>query len=277
MTIERSPGPPPEPAPSPGPTSGSGVAKDPTPVQIRLQILSTEHWSLIAARGLAWNEVFSRAGMFLSTLSGAMVALGLIAGVDGFHDAFFVFALVILPVVLFVGLGTWIRMGAANYHDAVTVSGMNRIRGAYLEIAPDLRPYFVMSAHDDPQGIGVTMAVPPGTSTAVHVIAATPFLVTVLNAVISGAIAATALVALVRPSAVVVVIAALGVALVVLYVQQRIAVSRVRTGQMAVRPMFPTPGAPGAVTRILGTELPDFSNAAIEHARSSEPPPPPPT
>ena len=78
-------------------------APEPTPVQIRLQILSTEHWSLLASRSLAWNESFSRAGMFLSTLSGAIVALSLIGGVDGFHDAFFVVALVVLPVDLFVG------------------------------------------------------------------------------------------------------------------------------------------------------------------------------
>src|SRR5262249_51224311 len=156
-------------------------AGGPTPVQVRLQILSTEHWSLLASRGLAWNEMFSRAGMSLSTLSGSMVALGLIAGVDGFGDAFTVFALVILPVVLFVGLGTWERMGAANYHDAMTVHGMNRIRGAYLEIAPDLRKYFVMGVHDDPRGIGVTMALPPGTPQIVHLLASTPFLVVVLN------------------------------------------------------------------------------------------------
>jgi hypothetical protein len=93
-----------------------------------MQILTTEHWSLLASRGLAWNETFARAGMYLSTLSGAMVALGLVAGVDKLGDVFVTFALVILPVVLFVGIATFLRMGAANYHDAMTVHGMNRIR-----------------------------------------------------------------------------------------------------------------------------------------------------
>ena len=144
MTFERNPGPPAEPGPTPvvGPAT-TGTAGSPTPVQIRLQILSTEHWSLLASRSLAWNETFSRGGMYLSTLSGSMVALGLIGGVDGFGTPFFTFALVLLPVVLFVGVGTWIRMGVSNYHDAMTIFGMNRIRGAYLEIAPDLAPYFV--------------------------------------------------------------------------------------------------------------------------------------
>src|SRR5256885_16653217 len=119
MTFERTPGPPAEPGSTPviG-TATPGAA--PTPVQIRLQILSTEHWSLLASRNLAWNETFSRGSMYLSTLSGSIVALGLIGGVDGFGIPFFTFALVLLPVVLFVGIGTWIRMGASNYHDAMT-------------------------------------------------------------------------------------------------------------------------------------------------------------
>ena len=111
---------------------------------MRLQILSTEHWSLLASRSLAWNESFSRAGMFLSTLSGAVVALGLVGGASGFGEAFTLFALVILPVVLVIGVATYLRLGASNYHEALCVVGMNRIRAAYLELAPDLERYFVM-------------------------------------------------------------------------------------------------------------------------------------
>ena len=73
--------------------------------EIKLQILSTEHWSLLASRSLAWNESFSRAGMFLTTLSGAIVALGLVGGATGFGEAFTLFALVILPVVLLTPRG----------------------------------------------------------------------------------------------------------------------------------------------------------------------------
>jgi hypothetical protein len=254
MTIERNPGPPPEPAPTPV-VGSAGPGAGPTPVQIRLQILSTEHWSLLASRSLAWNEIFSRAGMYLSTLSAAMVALGLIAGVSGFGDAFFAFAFVILPVVLFVGTGTWVRMGASNYHDAMTVFGMNRIRGAYLEIAPDLEPYFVMGVHDDPEGIGITMGMPPGTPAIAHLVASTPFLVVVLNGVVSGAIAALCLIRFVGADGPATVLGALAVTLLVVLGQMVSARRRIRQGQAVVDPMFPTPGVVQDPGRIHGTGL----------------------
>jgi hypothetical protein len=239
MTIERNPTSPSEPGATPGAVAQPGAS--PTPVQIRLQILTTEHWSLLASRGLAWSESFSRAGMFLSTLSGSIVALGLIGSVDGFLDAFFVAALVVLPVDLFVGLGTWLRMGATNYHDAVTVSGMNRIRAAYLEIAPDLEPYFVMGTHDDARGIGITMAVPPGTPSIVHLMAGTPTLVMVLNGVIAGVIAALVLSRAWPADSVVTLAMALAAGLLLLGAELRIARRNMRRSQQAFKPMFPTP------------------------------------
>src|SRR5215204_6208420 len=108
-------------APTPAPSEHDGEG---TPLGLQLQVLSTEHWSLLASRSLAWNESFSRAGMFLSTLSGAIVALALVAQANNFGDGFRIFALVILPVVLFIGLTTLIRLGIANYHDGLTVIGM---------------------------------------------------------------------------------------------------------------------------------------------------------
>src|SRR3989441_9125950 len=160
---------------------------------MRLQILSTEHWSLLASRALAWNESFSRAGMFLTTLTGAIVALALVAQASAFGDAFTLFALVILPVVLLIGVATSIRLGASNYHEAICVIGMNRIRAAYLELAPDLERFFVMSAHDDLHGMGVTMGVQPGGGRLfwlAQIIAGTPTVVTILNSVLAGVIAA---------------------------------------------------------------------------------------
>ena len=164
----------------------------PTPPELRAQILATEHWSLLASRSLAWQESFARTGMYLATLSGAVVALALVAQADSSGPGLHFAAAVVLPVVLFVGVTTFVRLGASNYHDALCVAGMNRIRHAYAELAPELAPLFVMSIHDDARGISVTMGVPPGRSHVPHLLSATPFVVAVVNSVVAGAAAALA-------------------------------------------------------------------------------------
>jgi hypothetical protein len=178
-----------EPAAAPGPM-GQGSSGDGITPAMRLQILSTEHWSLLASRSLAWNESFSRAGMFLSALTGSIVALALVAQADEFGEGFRLFALVILPVVLLLGVGTNLRMGISNYHDARCVVGMNRIRAAYAELAPGIEHYFVMGRTDDDPGVEITMGLLPGTSMAVQMLASTPMIVSVLNGVLVAAITA---------------------------------------------------------------------------------------
>src|SRR2546422_9380665 len=241
MMFERTAGIGNEPAPAPRvgdaePTAGASPA-------MRLQILSTEHWSLLASRSLAWNESFSRAGMFLTTLSGAIVALGLVGGASGFGEAFVLFALVILPVVLFIGLATWIRLGASNYHEALCVIGMNRIRAVYLELAPDLERYFVMSAHDDFRGIGVTMGVPPGGGRVfwlTQIVAGTPTVVTILNAVLAGAIAAIASLRIGAAPGTALLVGAAGFVLTIALETwySRRGIAKLQAGP---RPMFPSP------------------------------------
>ena len=212
----------------------------PASTQLRLQILSTEHWSLLASRSLAWNESFSRAGMFLTTLSGAMVALALVAQASGFDTEFVLFALVVLPITLFVGIATFLRMGASNWHDAQCVLGMNRIRGAYLEIAPELAKYFVMSPHDDAAGIGVTMAMPPRTPFLVHLVAGTPNVVLVLNGVLAGVIVTLAGLQLGLVVGVA-ILAGTIVAVITIALHIRYAINAVHAGQASARPLFPSP------------------------------------
>ncbi len=120
---------------------------------LRIQILATEHWSLLATRSLSWNEAFARASMFLSLLSGAVVALALVAQATSFGEGFVLFALMLLPVVLFVGLATYVRLLEINNEDYVWVKGMNRLRGAYLEFDPSLEPYFITGTTEDAVGI----------------------------------------------------------------------------------------------------------------------------
>src|SRR2546428_12930352 len=80
----------------------------------RLQILATEHWSLLATRALTYNEALSRVSIFLSILSGAVIALALVAQADHFGPIFVSIAIPMLLIVMFGGITTSSRRRATN-------------------------------------------------------------------------------------------------------------------------------------------------------------------
>lgn len=116
-------------------------------------ILATEHWSLLSARSLAYNESFSRITVFLTVLSASIVGLALVANTAGVEDEFIWAAGVLTPLVLFLGVTTYVRLVQLNLDDILTVLAMNRIRNAYLQMAPELKPYFTTGWHDDVRGV----------------------------------------------------------------------------------------------------------------------------
>lgn len=242
MSIDRTSTPLPPDTPSPALLPQAEVTN-----AIRLQILSTEHWSLLATRSMAWNEVFARAGMQLSALSGAIVALALVGQGSGFGEPFLLFGIVIMPVVLLVGIGAFLRLSRSNQIDATCVLGMNRIRAAYLQFAPDLEPYFVTGASDDMAGIARTLGEPlaPAGLSAAALLSATPTLVALVNAVVAGALAAFILLELHVAAA-----AALGAGVVVFggafAAHGRYARGRVSAYKAAMAPRFPRPSGDDA-------------------------------
>jgi hypothetical protein len=119
-------------------------------------ILATEHWSLLGTRSLIWNEAMSRTTVFLTVLSAAIVALALLADATGFGRRTTAVALVLLPVVFLLGLATYGRLVQINSEDVAITLAMNRLRYAYLVMAPDLGPYFSTGHHDDERGIATT-------------------------------------------------------------------------------------------------------------------------
>jgi hypothetical protein len=159
------------------------------PPDLRLQILTTEHWSLLSTRSLSWSEAFSRAAMFLSALSGAVVALALVAQATSFGEGFTTFALLVLPVVLFLGVATFVRLVEINNEDVRWVIGMNLLRHAYLEAAPELRPYFVTGWHDDQAGIMATFGARTGPGRFTHEFVTTPGVLAVIDGVLAGIVA----------------------------------------------------------------------------------------
>lgn len=157
-----------------------------------LQILTTEHWSLLASRSMGYTEAMSRASIFVAALSGAVVALALVAQATDFGDGFVAFALVLLPVVYFLGLATVVRLAQINFEDARWVQGMNRIRHAYLELAPELEPYFVTSRYDDRAGLLQSLVTRARPTVVPQQFVSSPGIVATVDSVVAGAIAGVA-------------------------------------------------------------------------------------
>jgi hypothetical protein len=182
--------------PDPASRASSGHPGSPPPAvgfggPHALQILTTEHWSLLAARQLGYTEAMSRTTIFVAALTGSVVALALVGQATDFGDEFVGFALVLLPVVFFLGIVTIARLGQINNEDTAWMQGMNRIRNAYLDIAPELEPYFVTSKHDDGRGVLASMALPDVIPRR-QAFVAIPGVVAVLDAVVMGVIAGIA-------------------------------------------------------------------------------------
>jgi len=170
----------------------------------KLQILATEHWSLLATRTLTYNESLSRVTIFLSILSGAVIALALVAQVSRFGPAFIAIAIPLLSVVVVSGISTIGRLMQLNGDDFRWVVGMNRLRRAYLEIHPELEPYFMTSGHDDLPGalqtIGYPLATGRRVGSVLHTLQTLPGMLSVIVASVVGAIGALAALALGTPS-----------------------------------------------------------------------------
>jgi hypothetical protein len=175
---------------TPSPSATPPTTDDAAARSVRVTLLTTEHWSLLATRNLSWNESFSRAGMFLTVLTGAVVALALVAQATGFSQDFVIFALLLLPVVLFVGIATYNRLNEINQEDLVWVQGMNRLRRAYLEIDPGIEPYLISGWTEDVAGVLRTYGAhgPPPTlrQNLSHALVTTPIMILVINCVLAA-------------------------------------------------------------------------------------------
>lgn len=218
--------------------AGLGASFGPNTVQI----LMTEHWSLLTHRSLGYTEAMSRASIFVAALTGSVVALALVGQATEFGDSFIAFALVLLPVVFFLGVVTIIRIGQINWEDATWVQGMNRIRNAYHDLAPELEPYFVTSRYDDDEGILRTTLAVPRIRPQTQGFVAIPGVISVLDSVVAGATAAIAALGLGAGTAVAVA-AGVFVFFVILAGLLAVGVRTVARWRQNMVVRFPTPAA----------------------------------
>jgi hypothetical protein len=148
-----------------------------------LQILVAEHSNLQAVRSATIFEANGRTTLFLGAVSSSIVALAFIGQMSAMGSAFFLFALILLPSLIFLGFVTFIRVNQTGIEDMFAARGINRIRHYYTEVAPDMEKYFIMSAHDDMVGYLKNMG---GQPSLFQQFVSTAGLVSVINSVLTA-------------------------------------------------------------------------------------------
>jgi hypothetical protein len=117
-----------------------------------VSIMTTEHYNLQTGRSMTISESNGRSSLFVGAVSSGLVALAFVGQISHLGTAFFVFSLIVIPTLFFMGLITFERVLQAGSADNVYARGINRIRHLYLEYAPQMQPYFILSTYDDQEG-----------------------------------------------------------------------------------------------------------------------------
>ena len=156
------------------------------PVELSSQLVSiitTEHYNLQTGRSMAIAETNGRSSLFVGAVSSGLIALTFVGQISHLGMAFFVFSLVVIPTLVFMGLITFVRVLQSGSADITLARGVNRIRHLYLEHAPQLQPYFMLSAHDDR---GETLSHEEMSTSWVQVFFNTAGMIAVINSVLIG-------------------------------------------------------------------------------------------
>jgi hypothetical protein len=125
-------------------TTETGTAgTDEEPRSATVVFLTTEHFTLQVARGATITESTGRATMFLGSVSGGLIALGLVATATRLGTAFYAFGLVLLPLLAFVGVVSFERTLQTGIEDWGYARRIARLRAYYFDQAPELLPYML--------------------------------------------------------------------------------------------------------------------------------------
>jgi hypothetical protein len=180
--------------------SASGRARPDAERQQQLLLaLTTEHFTLQTARAATIADSNGRAALYLSTVSGAVIALAFIGQVADVGRPFFLFAFALLPALVLLGILTYLRLLQTAVEDLFYARAINRIRRHYVHLGPDAARWFLLTSHDDPSAVMVNMgqAAPAAKHSRWHLLghllSHTATMAAVVTSIIGGVFAALAL------------------------------------------------------------------------------------
>jgi hypothetical protein len=157
-----------------------------TPLELSPQIvtmMTTEHYTLQSAQAQEVSDINGRMSLFIGAVSSTLIALAFIGQISRLGTAFFVFSLVLFPSLFFMGLVTFERVIQSTYAVIVYARGINRIRHLYVEYAPQMQPYFILSSHDDSESVVSSLGVRVSWW---QIFLIAPGILAVINSVIAG-------------------------------------------------------------------------------------------
>ena len=123
---------------------------------------TTEHFNLQTARSITVAESNGRASIYLAALSTNLIALAFIGQTSRLGAAFHAFALILLPVLTFIGVTTFERLVQSSIEDIAYARRIGRLRGFYLDLAPELEPYLASVRPSSERPVTTTMVSPGG-------------------------------------------------------------------------------------------------------------------
>ena len=147
---------------------------------------TTEHFNLQSARALTVSEANGRANIYLAALSSNLIALAFVAQVSGLGEAFYVFALILLPVLAFLGVVTFLRLVQSSIEDIAYAHRIALLREFYVRVSPELEPYLVVVRGMRPTAPSPRETLAPS---AWQLTLTTAGMVAVVNSVVLGACA----------------------------------------------------------------------------------------
>jgi hypothetical protein len=103
--------------------------------------MTTEHFVLATARSAGISETNGRAAIYLAAVSSGLIALAFTGQLSRLGAAFYVFGLVLLPTLTFVGVMTFDRALRNGVEDVQLAERINRIRQFYFDAAPQVARY----------------------------------------------------------------------------------------------------------------------------------------
>lgn len=146
-------------------------------------IVTAEQVTLQAAQGQEVADINGRTTLYIGAISGALVALALVAQLSHVGTTFFVFSLVLFPSLVFMGIVTFERTIQSTYAIITYARGMSRLRHLYLGATPQLEPYFILSSRDDSASITSSVGITPSRW---QIFLITPGMIAVINSVLVG-------------------------------------------------------------------------------------------